>query len=444
MAAPLSVEALLGELGIDARVVAVELNRMVVKRPRYADTMITEGAEVEIVAFVGGGSGGRRRIAPGALLLACLAFAPALNAPLQAQAGGSTQATLTEETILVYQGWALLAAGDAAKASEQASLVLAKYPRSGAALNLLVEADLARAGAMAGLDSYERWLGSRTVEDAYVLRRIAHAQLWAAVRRPETRIEALQFLAADGDAEARAELARQMVAGSQGELHALAKIGDEGAVRQLVQRLEALPGSKLPVIEALVASRNPLAVAPLVQLLGDTNHPDNVAAAADGLGKLGATQAVARLRQIYADPAQPGFVKFKVAAALYRMEDTTGLAVLQRQLNSEFPTVRAGAAEDMASHPDPAWQAVVRGLAADGDPAVRLKAAELIAPFDHDLAKGTLERLLADENQAIRELATRVMADRVAGDFGTLRRLMRSADPVSQVRAAGRVLELTR
>jgi len=53
--APLTVQALLATLDIDPRVVAVELNRVVVKRARYVDTVIEEGAEVEIVAFVGGG-----------------------------------------------------------------------------------------------------------------------------------------------------------------------------------------------------------------------------------------------------------------------------------------------------------------------------------------------------------------------------------------------------
>jgi len=53
--APLTVQALLAELDIDPRVVAVELNRVVVKRARYADTLIEDGSEVEIVAFVGGG-----------------------------------------------------------------------------------------------------------------------------------------------------------------------------------------------------------------------------------------------------------------------------------------------------------------------------------------------------------------------------------------------------
>jgi len=51
----LTVADLLAHLGIDPRVVAVELNRVVVKRARYGDTPVPAGAEIEIVAFVGGG-----------------------------------------------------------------------------------------------------------------------------------------------------------------------------------------------------------------------------------------------------------------------------------------------------------------------------------------------------------------------------------------------------
>jgi thiamine biosynthesis protein ThiS len=54
--APLTVLALLEQLSIDPRVVAVEHNRVIVKRARYGDEMIDEGSEVEIVAFVGGGA----------------------------------------------------------------------------------------------------------------------------------------------------------------------------------------------------------------------------------------------------------------------------------------------------------------------------------------------------------------------------------------------------
>ena len=52
---PLSVSALLAQLEIDARRVAVELNTAVVKKAAYDSSVINEGDEVEIVNFVGGG-----------------------------------------------------------------------------------------------------------------------------------------------------------------------------------------------------------------------------------------------------------------------------------------------------------------------------------------------------------------------------------------------------
>ena len=52
---PRSVAALLTELGIDTRTVAVERNRVVVKRATYGDTVVEAGDEIEIVSFVGGG-----------------------------------------------------------------------------------------------------------------------------------------------------------------------------------------------------------------------------------------------------------------------------------------------------------------------------------------------------------------------------------------------------
>ncbi len=52
---PLSVSALLQQLDVDARRVAVELNLAVVKKAAYDSSVIHEGDEVEIVNFVGGG-----------------------------------------------------------------------------------------------------------------------------------------------------------------------------------------------------------------------------------------------------------------------------------------------------------------------------------------------------------------------------------------------------
>ena len=55
IASPLTINALLAELHVDARRVAVEHNLVILKRDRYASTTIAEGDEIEIVNFVGGG-----------------------------------------------------------------------------------------------------------------------------------------------------------------------------------------------------------------------------------------------------------------------------------------------------------------------------------------------------------------------------------------------------
>jgi thiamine biosynthesis protein ThiS len=55
LAGPRTVLALLAELEIDARRVAVEHNLVVLKRAAFETTEVREGDQVEIVNFVGGG-----------------------------------------------------------------------------------------------------------------------------------------------------------------------------------------------------------------------------------------------------------------------------------------------------------------------------------------------------------------------------------------------------
>ena len=54
-AATLTVAALLDELGIEVKGIAVERNREIVPRGRLAETQVSEGDEFEIVRMVGGG-----------------------------------------------------------------------------------------------------------------------------------------------------------------------------------------------------------------------------------------------------------------------------------------------------------------------------------------------------------------------------------------------------
>lgn len=51
----LSIQEYLISLAIDPRLVAVELNREILSKARYGDTLLQEGDTLEVVHFVGGG-----------------------------------------------------------------------------------------------------------------------------------------------------------------------------------------------------------------------------------------------------------------------------------------------------------------------------------------------------------------------------------------------------
>jgi len=62
--APFTLAALVGILGMKADRVAVELNRDIVPRDRWAGTPLKEGDRLEVVHFVGGGSSDRSQELP--------------------------------------------------------------------------------------------------------------------------------------------------------------------------------------------------------------------------------------------------------------------------------------------------------------------------------------------------------------------------------------------
>jgi len=50
-----TLAALVAELGLEKRIIAVERNLEVVPRSRYADTLLEDGDHIEIVHMIGGG-----------------------------------------------------------------------------------------------------------------------------------------------------------------------------------------------------------------------------------------------------------------------------------------------------------------------------------------------------------------------------------------------------
>jgi HEAT repeat protein len=354
------------------------------------------------------------------------------------------QAASGPEAAQLAEGWALLAKGDAGGAAGVASQELLRNPNSVAALALAVDAELVRGGAAGALTSYEKWLGSRRVDAAYVLRRIARTTLVEASGKQLNvlaRLEALKALAADGDAAAAASLELASASNSFGETRALASLGNEQAVKRLLVQLDAMPGGKTPIIDALGESGSKLAVPALKALLTDQNDL-NRAAAADALGRLGATDAIPQIKLLLGEKLVT--VRLKAAGALLRLNDSSGQPLLTELSSSEHAAIRVAAAREMASQPDAAWQGLVRTLTGDADPTVRLEAARLIAPYDQPLAKSVLDAVMRDDNIGIREVASSVMVERVASDFATLRTLLHSGDVAVRVKAAARILELTR
>ena len=54
---PVSLEAVIGELGLKGDRVAVERNGEIVTRASWGESLLDEGDRLEVVHFVGGGSG---------------------------------------------------------------------------------------------------------------------------------------------------------------------------------------------------------------------------------------------------------------------------------------------------------------------------------------------------------------------------------------------------
>ena len=52
----LTLDELVGQLSLAPERVAIELNREVVRRARWSETVMRDGDKIEIVHFVGGGS----------------------------------------------------------------------------------------------------------------------------------------------------------------------------------------------------------------------------------------------------------------------------------------------------------------------------------------------------------------------------------------------------
>jgi HEAT repeat protein len=362
---------------------------------------------------------------------------------LLAQPGPPGGRDVAPEAAAVARGWALLAKGDAAGASIAAADLVSKHPRSASVLALAIDAEVAHRGAIPALDVYERWLGGRTLEAGYALRRVAHALLRETARSDPDRarrLEAAEALIADGDTDVSALLPSGVPAGVPDEVLRAAG-GNEEAVDALIAQVNEPGPGRRAAVAALGKSRTPRAIPSLTRVLTD---PDPVvrAAAADALGAMNAAEAIPALRRLVDDAVFN--VRFAAASALAILNDAGGDALLREMLTSEHAGVRVAAARATKSEAGPEWLSTVRALTKENDPEIRRQAAELVAPHDPELARATLEPLLNDPNPAQRQAAADSYVQHVTADFAVLRRYLRGDDSRTRIRAAARVLELAR
>jgi len=379
------------------------------------------------------------------VLVSCLLMTAAQTAAKPASQPSRPGSIPRDEAIALTQGWAMLAEGQAERAASRASEILAVYPRSAAALSFAVEANIARAGAHAGLTQYELWLGARALEEPSIVRRIAVALLQETARdgtMDTARLEALRALANDGDRTAVSLLTEGSRAGNTPETRTMAEMGDERSVKALIALLKSDAGNPTGIIEALAESGSPSAVAPLVQQL-QHRAPEVRGAAADGLAKLGKRYDVVETLKI-ALKDQSSYVRTRAAAALFGLGDMSGITLLQGLLQEESARSRLIAVQAMASAPDAAWVDQVRNLTSASEPEVRIGAARLLLPYDPEYARPILERGMNDENQAIRDMASESIGEAAARDLRSLRFFMKLNDRLGRVRAAARVLVLLR
>ena len=340
----------------------------------------------------------------------------------------------------IARGWAAVASGRHQDAVTAALAALKLEPGNHHALGLLIAAEVAAGRPMSGLDAYERFLGTKTPEDVFLLEHIAAGVLHelSSSTDAELRSEALLILATHGGASARAALAAGK---SIPVLAARARLGDTTAVSEL-QQLAASDAirEKAGIVKALQDAGR--ASAPVIASLLNDASPMTRSAAAAALGNLGDKSTVPSLQKLLAD--NDPSVRATAAVALAKLGDGSGNEVITAMINSDVPDVRLFAAEAYEDRPSPDWVDAIRPSLSDTNGLTRLIAASRLAKADPEAARATLLAATADANPVIRMEAAKILVRRQLAPVAVLRKLLRDADPWVRLRGAEGVMEMGR
>lgn len=349
--------------------------------------------------------------------------------------------------------WAAVAAGRPADAELIADRLLKAGTRRHEAVGLKIFARVQTGHAEAALDQYEEWVKAAPQEDVFLLQPVAASILEteAAGKDIALRVEALRTLAEAGEQTAVTRLAAEAASGNAPGVadEALARIGNARAVERLTRRVAAANGQAdvSSAIDALVTANSENALSAVVSALGPSRSTPTRMAAARALGGVTNAEAVPALRRALADP-DPS-VRMMAAVSLARLGDSSGAELLQQMEASPVTDIRLLAlGASAAGNPSGPWVAIATTALQDPDPAVRLKAAQLLVAHGPDPAAGlaVLNSNLSDPNPALRLMAAGALEvlprEALAGDLASLRRLLRDADPRVRINAAGALLRI--
>ena len=426
--AALTVAGLLEHLGVDARRVAVEVDRRVIRRVDHARVIVEEGAEVEIVNFVGGGAG-RQRLRHARRFGVLMALLIAVGGAVSAQ-------TDTLGRLL-----ALVKAGKAAEAWKAWEAL----PPGAEKQRLGVSVAAASGDISRGVTIYEQLTVTTKSPDPAALR-----QLTLAAARPlaestdlDARVQAcmsalmldpahgpclkaLQAMAADRD-DARAQATGVFalanagidVAGMIDRVEPQLPTDQRLKFAQLLTRLP--PARRLSLLRPLIETTDAALQYQTILILADIPGDDVKGALANVRPAPPARNAITIARAAHGDAASLlatadllpmlfGYEKILAASALARAIDQRGVAALEELANSptDLDRIRTAAALAKVS-PDLAAR-ILKDSLNGGSVAVRA-AALLAAGVVRMGTEPAVYRRLADDTPATRAGAIAAIAE---------------------------------
>jgi HEAT repeat protein len=347
-----------------------------------------------------------------------------------------------QQDALVQRARDALKSGRAANAIELTDNVLSGSPDNLAAMGVKVDAMLSLGDLRGALRSYDQFVMTTGRDDVTVLMPIARAQLKTLTQSTllAVKVDALEALAAHGDAEAKTTLQTLMKdeATARPAAAALARLGDKAAAQRMVELVSQSQGSqRAEAIRALATIKDAPADAIVREAL-KANDPSLQAAGADVAAARGMKALLPELRQTATAGIAQG--QYRAAIALVALGDNTGRERVTEALASEIPDSRLSAAAALRKSGDKSWIERVKPLLANQDGLNRFFAAEMLLSEDRAGAMRVLHPATADPNPVIRAEASRILAEAPSTDVSQLRPFLSDPAPRARLWAAKGIL----